>query len=72
MQKKAALWSPLSATLLLLSGCIQFPTVNQDPAMNNALTYNKDMKECKESYPETSSGIHLHQRIGCMKLKGWK
>ena len=55
-----------------LVACVSFPSENQDPAKNNKATYNKDMKECKEDYPESGSGIHLRQWMGCMQLKGWK
>jgi hypothetical protein len=46
--------------------------VNDDPSKNNKVTYNKDMKDCKEDYPEAGSGIHIKQWISCMNLKGWK
>ena len=55
-----------------LFGCTSMPTVNQDPAKNNKATYNKDLKECQEDYPEVGSGVHFRQWIGCMNLKGWK
>ena len=55
-----------------LVACVSFPSENQDPAKNNKATYNRDMKECKEDYPESGSGIHLRQWMGCMQLKGWK
>ena len=53
-------------------GCVSMPTENQDPAKNNKATYNKDLKECREDYPESGSGAHLRQWMGCMSLKGWK
>ncbi|MBU3625060.1 hypothetical protein ICN48_02235 [Polynucleobacter sp. JS-Safj-400b-B2] len=53
-------------------GCVSMPTENQDPAKNNRATYNKDLKECKEDYPEVGSGVHIRQWVNCMKLKGWK
>ena len=53
-------------------GCVSMPTENQDPAKNNKVTYGKDLKECKEDYPETGSGTHIRQWMGCMNLKGWK
>jgi hypothetical protein len=63
------------ATLLsfFLAACVtSFPNVNDDPSKNNKETYNKDMKDCKEDYPEAGSGIHIKQWISCMNLKGWK
>jgi PBP1b-binding outer membrane lipoprotein LpoB len=63
-------------TLLLVciigfAGCANYPSQNQDPAKNNKATYNNDLKECKEDYPEAGSGVHIRQWINCMKLKGW-
>jgi hypothetical protein len=55
-----------------LTSCASLPTENQDPAKNNKATYNKDLRECKEDYPELGSGAHIRQWVGCMKLKGWK
>jgi hypothetical protein len=57
---------------ILVGGCVSLPTENQDPSKNNKATYNKDLKECKEDYPESGSGAHLRQWMGCMQLKGWK
>lgn len=54
-----------------LFNCSSFPSENQDPAKNNKATYNRDLKECKEDYPEAGSGVHIRQWINCMKLKGW-
>ena len=54
-----------------LMGCVSLPTENQDPAKNNKASYNKDLKECQEDYPEAGSGVHIRQWINCMKLKGW-
>ena len=64
----------LSFGFLIVSviSCASFPSENQDPAKNNKVTYNKDLKECKEDYLETPSGTHIRQWIGCMNLKGWK
>ena len=69
--------SPLFKTLgilffLSIAGCVSMPTENQDPSKNNKATYNKDLKECREDYPESGSGAHLRQWMGCMQLKGWK
>lgn len=63
------------ATLLLAmstGACVSIPSENVDPAKNNKPTYNKDLKECQEDYPEVGSGVHLRQWMNCMKLKGWK
>lgn len=60
------------AALGALTACVSFPTENQDPAKNNKATYNKDFKECQEDYPESGSGTHLRQWMGCMQLKGWR
>ncbi|WP_255532106.1 hypothetical protein [Polynucleobacter parvulilacunae] len=51
--------------------CTSFPSINQDPAKNNQISYKKDLKECQEDYQETPSGTHIRQWINCMKLKGW-
>lgn len=62
-------------TLLLATGvgaCVSIPSENVDPVKNNQATYKKDLRECGEDYPETGSGAHLRQWVGCMKLKGWK
>lgn len=60
------------ATVFSLTACVSFPTENQDPAKNNKASYNKDLRECQEDYPEVGSGAHYRQWIGCMNLKGWK
>ncbi len=60
------------ATLGVLISCASFPSENRDPAKNNQITYNQDLKDCKEAYPEAGSGVHIRQWINCMKLKGWK
>lgn len=57
---------------ILAVACSSFPNENADPAKNNRATYNRDLKECREDYPEDASGIHYRQWIGCMKLKGWR
>ena len=59
------------ALFVLIAGCVSFPDQNQDPSKNNKAIYNKDLKECKEDYPESGSGVHIRQWINCMKLKGW-
>jgi hypothetical protein len=55
-----------------LVACVSFPSENQDPAKNNKATYNKDLRECRDDYPEAGSGVHIRQWINCMKLKGWQ
>jgi len=52
--------------------CAGFPSENSDPAKNNKATYNNELKECQEDYPEALSGAYIKQWISCMKLKGWK
>ena len=52
--------------------CSSFPNTNQDPGKNNRTTFAKDLKECKEDYPEMGSGVHVRQWESCMNLKGWK
>jgi hypothetical protein len=71
MKIKLTLIAQILCVFILIS-CAGFPSENQDLAKNNTVTYNKDFKECKEDYPETSSGTHIRQWIGCMKLKGWR
>ena len=60
------------AILACLTACVSFPDKNQDPSKNNIANFRKDMKECREDYPETGSGSHIRQWEGCMNLKGWK
>jgi hypothetical protein len=57
---------------LFLFGCSSYPDVNSDPAKNNKATFQRDALDCAKSYPETSSGTHVKQRISCMNLKGWR
>jgi starvation-inducible outer membrane lipoprotein len=59
-------------SLMMLAACVSIPEKNQDPSKNNAATFRKDLRECKEDYPEAGSGVHLRQWQGCMNLKGWK
>ena len=54
-----------------LMGCSLYPDVNTDPAKNNKATFRQDALDCAQAYPESGSGIHVKQRIGCMNLKGW-
>jgi len=58
---------------LSLFGCgsIIYPDVNEDPAKNNVATFRRDALDCAGAYPESGTGIHVKQRIGCMNLKGW-
>lgn len=58
--------------ILEMTACASLPTENQDPAKNNKISYNKELKECQEDYPEAGSGVHIRQWVSCMKLKGWK
>jgi hypothetical protein len=59
----------LMATGLL--GCSLYPDINSNPAKNNKVTFQKDAIDCAQTYPESGSGVHIKQRIGCMNLKGW-
>jgi len=64
----------LTFALLLgstLMGCSLYPEVNTDSAKNNKSTFQRDALDCAQSYPESGSGVHVKQRIGCMNLKGW-
>jgi hypothetical protein len=54
-----------------LVGCSLYPDENIDPAKNNKATFRQDALDCAQSYPESGSGVHIKQRIGCMNLKGW-
>jgi hypothetical protein len=58
--------------LSLLIACSSFPSQNIDPAKNNKATFQKDFAECKEDYPESTTGVHYKLWAGCMNLKGWK
>jgi hypothetical protein len=46
--------------------------MHPDIAKNNPATYQADMKDCAQSYPETPDGVYLKNRVACMKLKGWQ
>ena len=59
----------LMATALF--ACSSYPEVNSDPAKNNKTTFQRDALDCAQSYPESGSGVHVKQRIGCMNIKGW-
>lgn len=59
-------------SILAIVSCSSFPSENSDPTRNNKATYNKELKECQEDYPEAASGAYIRQWISCMKLKGWK
>ena len=69
--RRGAIFLLFLVTVGLLA-CVSMPSENWDPAKNNKVMYNKDLKECQEDYPETGSGVHLRQWMNCMKLKGWK
>ncbi|MBU3549888.1 hypothetical protein [Polynucleobacter sp. MWH-Berg-3C6] len=63
----------LTASLISLTACAsKLPDQNKDPAKNNQATFRKDLKDCQESYPEVSSGVHYRQWQGCLALKGWQ
>ena len=62
----------LTILSIAVGGCSSFPSENPDPAKNNKATYNKELKECQEDYPEAASGAYIRQWLSCMKLKGWK
>jgi hypothetical protein len=55
-----------------LVGCSLYPDVNVDPAKNNIASFKRDALDCAQSYPESGSGVHVKQRIGCMNIKGWQ
>ena len=59
------------ALSLLACGGPQFPKTNGDPAKNNPKTFNQDLNDCIEVYPESYGGVQIKQRISCMNLKGW-
>ena len=67
----AILSGVLFSLSLLGCGSMAYPDVNVDPAKNNKATFQRDAIDCAKSYPETSSGAHIKQRIACMNLKGW-
>lgn len=58
--------------IFALAACTSYPDVNQDPAKNNRQTFQRDALECAQAYPDAGSGVHVRQRIDCMKLKGWQ
>jgi hypothetical protein len=58
--------------LSTLLGCSLYPDVNIDPAKNNKATFQRDALDCAQAYPDSGSGVHVKQRIGCMRLKGWQ
>jgi hypothetical protein len=55
-----------------ITACSMFSDHNLDPSKNNQANFRKDLRECKEDYPEMGSGVHVRQWQGCMQLKGWK
>lgn len=56
----------------VLAACSSYPDNNIDPAKNTKATFERDAIECAQAYPEAPSGVHVRQRINCMKLKGWR
>ena len=64
-------YATLVFLMAIVISCAGFPSKNHDPAKNNQTAYNKDLKDCREDYPESGSGVHIRQWINCMKLKGW-
>jgi hypothetical protein len=68
----AGIFSAFFATTFLFGcGSMTYPDMNVDPAKNNKATFQRDAIDCAKSYPESSSGVHIKLRIGCMNLKGW-
>ena len=55
----------------ILLACSSYPDINSDPAKSNKATFQRDAVDCAESYPDSGSGVHVKQRIGCMNIKGW-
>jgi hypothetical protein len=49
-----------------------YPDMNVNPAKNNIVSFKRDALDCAQAYPESGSGVHVKQRIGCMNLKGWQ
>ena len=72
MKRLSKTWIFILLAMILVSCSTGFPSENRDPTKNNKVAYNKDLKECKEDYPEAGSGVHIKQWISCMNLKGWK
>ena len=56
---------------LVFFACSSYPDINSDPAKNNKATFQRDAIDCAQSYPDSGSGVHVKQRIGCMNIKGW-
>jgi hypothetical protein len=56
----------------MLAACASIPDKNVYPSKNNAVNFRKDLKECREDYPEAGSGVHIRQWEGCINLKGWR
>ncbi len=72
MQKAGAQYLAVMLCGVVLIACGGFPTTHPDAIKNNPATYNAELKDCAQSYPETADGVYLKQRISCMKLKGWQ
>lgn len=66
--------SRINSALIMgaLTACSTYPDKNIDPAKNTKAIFERDAIECAQAYPEAASGAHVHQRINCMKLKGWR
>ena len=58
--------------MCVLTACSTYPDNNIDPAKNTKAIFERDAIECAQAYPEAPSGVHVRQRINCMKLKGWR
>ena len=70
---RSLLFTTVSLLVFGLLACSgpQFPKTNSDPAKNNAKTFNQDLNDCIEVYPDGMAGFQVKQRISCMNLKGW-
>jgi hypothetical protein len=72
MMKFSGIFGGLLVAIVCLSACATIPETNVDPSKNNQAAFRKDLAECKEDYPQMSSGVNFRQWQGCMSLKGWK
>ncbi|QWE13640.1 hypothetical protein [Polynucleobacter sp. AP-Titi-500A-B4] len=70
--RRIRLYINLILSVGMLAACASIPDKNVDPSKNNAVNFRKDLKECREDYPEAGSGVHIRQWEGCMNLKGWR
>jgi hypothetical protein len=69
---KGLLISFVVGAILFLSACKSFPSKNRDSQRDNKEMFRKDLRECKEDYPESSAGLHFQRWSDCMNLKGWE